>query len=243
MRVSCRPIVFASRSLKPTERNMSNYSSMKLELVALKWAVTEKFREYLLGHKCTVFTDNNPLSHLATAKLGATEQNWVSELAEFDLTLKYRASSQNANADALSRQHASDWEAEVGAGAIGVQEEIRVLPGLSSSDLCMIQHQDPQIGPFLKYWERGRMPDSKERNELAKGCRELVRQWGRLRRAALPHITPKGMVSASALITLYMTCCVLFPLSRNVSDLAICLRSHLHIIPPPIKPRAELHIF
>lgn len=69
-----RPIAFASRSLKPTERKMHNYSSMSLELVALKWAVAEKFREYLLGNKCTVFTDNNPLSHLSTAKLGATEQ-------------------------------------------------------------------------------------------------------------------------------------------------------------------------
>lgn len=105
-----RPIAFASRSLKPTERNMRNYSSMKLELVALKWAVTEKFREYLLGHRCTVFTDNNPLSHLSTAKLGATEQRWASELAAFDLTIKYRPGAQNANADALSRLHGTVME-------------------------------------------------------------------------------------------------------------------------------------
>jgi len=44
---------------------------MKWEFLALKWAMTEKFREYLLGHKCIVFTDNNPLTHLASAKLGA----------------------------------------------------------------------------------------------------------------------------------------------------------------------------
>lgn len=46
-----RPVAYASRGLRPTERNMSNYSSMKLEFLALKWAMTEKFREYLLGHK------------------------------------------------------------------------------------------------------------------------------------------------------------------------------------------------
>uniref|UniRef100_A0AAQ4NQI8 Reverse transcriptase/retrotransposon-derived protein RNase H-like domain-containing protein n=1 Tax=Gasterosteus aculeatus aculeatus TaxID=481459 RepID=A0AAQ4NQI8_GASAC len=40
-----RPIAYASRGLKPTERNMANYSSMKLEFLALKWAMTEKFRE------------------------------------------------------------------------------------------------------------------------------------------------------------------------------------------------------
>ena len=59
-----RPVAYASGGLRPTERNMSNYSSMKLEFLALKWAITEKFREYLLGHKCVVHTDNNPLSHL-----------------------------------------------------------------------------------------------------------------------------------------------------------------------------------
>uniref|UniRef100_A0A3B3WQN0 Gypsy retrotransposon integrase-like protein 1 n=1 Tax=Poecilia mexicana TaxID=48701 RepID=A0A3B3WQN0_9TELE len=180
-----RPIAFASRSLKPTERNMNNYSSMKLELVALKWAVTEKFREYLLGNKCTVFTDNNPLSHLATAKLGATEQRWVSELAAFDLTLKYRPGSQNANADALSRQHTTHGEAGAGSGLregfAGVQEEISVLPGLSGADLCILQHKDPNIGSFMQFWKRGRMPDAKERNELDKVTRELVRQWNRLR--------------------------------------------------------------
>jgi hypothetical protein len=42
-------IAYASRSLRPSERNMDNYSSMKLELLALKWAMTGKFREYLLG--------------------------------------------------------------------------------------------------------------------------------------------------------------------------------------------------
>jgi len=44
---------------------------MKLELVALKWAVTEKFQTYLLGSKFEVFTDNKPLKYLqTTAKLG-----------------------------------------------------------------------------------------------------------------------------------------------------------------------------
>ena len=41
-------------------------------IFALKWAVTEKFRDYLLGSRFIVYTDNNPLSYLQTAKLGAT---------------------------------------------------------------------------------------------------------------------------------------------------------------------------
>ena len=46
---------YASRSLKPAEKNMKNYSSIRLELLGLKWAVTEKFKEYLCGSRCIVY--------------------------------------------------------------------------------------------------------------------------------------------------------------------------------------------
>ena len=38
-----RPVAYASRGLRPTERNMDNYSAMKLELLALKSAVADFF--------------------------------------------------------------------------------------------------------------------------------------------------------------------------------------------------------
>ena len=98
-----RVIAYASRRLRPTERNMDNYSSMKLEMLALKWAVTDKFRSYLLGSNFTVYTDNNPLKYLQTAKLGAVEQRWASQLASFKFDIVYRSGKSNANADALSR--------------------------------------------------------------------------------------------------------------------------------------------
>ena len=44
-----RVIAFASHRLCPPEQNMSSYSSLKLEFLAMEWAVTEKFRDYLLG--------------------------------------------------------------------------------------------------------------------------------------------------------------------------------------------------
>lgn len=61
--------------------------------------LSEKFQEYLLCNKCTVYIDNNPLSHLQTAKLGAPEQRWVNQLAEFDLDIKYKPGCNNGNAD------------------------------------------------------------------------------------------------------------------------------------------------
>lgn len=85
-------------------RNMSNHSSMKLEFVTLKWVIMEKFREYLLGTEFTVYTDNNHLSYLQTAKLAAVEQQWPSQLASFNFDIRYRPSTANCNANALSCQ-------------------------------------------------------------------------------------------------------------------------------------------
>lgn len=99
-----RVISYASRRLRNAEKNDKNYSSMKLELLALKWAIVEKFRGYLLGSRFTVITDNNPLCHLGTARLGAIEQRWMAQLAAFDFEVQYRPGRCNAAADALSRQ-------------------------------------------------------------------------------------------------------------------------------------------
>ena len=57
------PVAFASRALKGGEKR---YHSSKLEFLALKWAVTEQFREYLLYQPFKVRTDNNPLTYIMT---------------------------------------------------------------------------------------------------------------------------------------------------------------------------------
>ena len=79
----------ASRSLKPYEKSMKSYSSAKLELLALKWAVCDKFKDYLLGSKFTVLMDNNPLCYVKTSKLGASQIRWLSNLALFYFDIKY----------------------------------------------------------------------------------------------------------------------------------------------------------
>ena len=96
-----RVIAYASRGLKRSE---CNYHAHKLEFLALKWAVCEKFHDYLYGHRFEVHTDNNPLTYLlSTAKLDATGQRWLSDLACFDFSIHYRSGSKNVDADALSR--------------------------------------------------------------------------------------------------------------------------------------------
>ena len=97
-----RVLAFASRRLRPSEKNSSLYSSMKLEFLAMKWVITDKFRHYLLGGKFKVITDNNPLTYFRSAKLGALEQRWASQLTQFDFDIQYRP-GKISPADALSR--------------------------------------------------------------------------------------------------------------------------------------------
>ena len=95
-----RAIAHASRGLGKPEKNRTAYSSMKLELLAVKWAVTEKFRDYLLGVQFVIYTDNNPLSYIQTsAKLTAAEHNWQAELARFNFSIHYCPGRHNASAE------------------------------------------------------------------------------------------------------------------------------------------------
>ena len=68
-----------------------NYHSMKLEFLALKWAVMEHFKEYLLCQPFLVKTDNNSLTYIMiTPNLDATGHRWVSALAKYDFQLEYQ---------------------------------------------------------------------------------------------------------------------------------------------------------
>ena len=64
--------------------------------------MTEKLRDYLLGSKFTIYTDNNPLAYVKESKLGAAQIRWFSELALFDFDIKYRSGKSNQAADILS---------------------------------------------------------------------------------------------------------------------------------------------
>ena len=81
----------------------SHYPAHKLEFLTLKWAVVEKFHEYLYGSTFNVYTDNNPLTYvLTTAKLDAASHHWVASLAIYNFQLHCQAGKTNIDADALS---------------------------------------------------------------------------------------------------------------------------------------------
>ena len=95
------PVVYASCALCGSE---ANYHSSKSEFLALKWAVTQQFKEYLMYQPFTMQTDNNPLTYvLTTLNLDATRHRWVSALAGFNFRLEYLHGTDNRVADVLSR--------------------------------------------------------------------------------------------------------------------------------------------
>ena len=66
-------IAYASQSLCPSERSMCNYISAKLELLALKWALTEKNCDDLLCSQFQVYMDSNLLAYVQESKLDASQ--------------------------------------------------------------------------------------------------------------------------------------------------------------------------
>ena len=180
------PVAFASRGLRKSERNMSNYSSRKLELLALKWAVTEQFKHYLVGGHFIVLTDNNPLAHLNSAKLGAVESRWLGDLGRFDFEVKYRPGKENGNADGLSRrpqelieggeEEKEIWETSPNTSVKGVAV-MQVWRGASKEQLRDMQQSCPVVG---KLWRQmiGKVRPAELRQLLQL---EEFRKWWRVR--------------------------------------------------------------
>jgi len=164
-----RVIAYASRSLHPAERNDQNYSSFKLELLGLKWAVTEKFKDYLYGAEFTIFTDNNPLVHLETARLGAVEQRWAAQLANFKYTIKYRPGTQNRNADALSRLPDQEGKRPVCVDQVMAEDKTWEER----------QARDPDLAQ-IRQWKEQRLPRPEVCGSPSRYMKQLLGQWNKI---------------------------------------------------------------
>ncbi|KAI7793453.1 hypothetical protein IRJ41_024975 [Triplophysa rosa] len=89
-----RPIEFASKALNHSQ---TKYPAHRLEFLALKWAVCDKFSHWLKGHEFTVWTDNNPLTYILTKpKLDACEQRWYVQSLISDLQSAMAVAQVNA---------------------------------------------------------------------------------------------------------------------------------------------------
>ena len=110
------PIAYASHIMNETKQR---YHSNKQEFLALKWAVTEQFHEYLSPYgknrnEFVVCTDNNPLTYIfSSANLDAAGQRWVARLTSYNFSLEYQKGKDNTMADFLSQLNERLPEEEV----------------------------------------------------------------------------------------------------------------------------------
>ena len=176
-------IAYGSRSLTQAEKNYHIHSG-KLEFLALKWAITERFRDYLYyAPHFTVFSDNNPLTYaFTTARLDAARHRWIAELADFNFDVRYKPGRLNGDADGLSRMPLEETHTEkvdptvlqAVASASRLQQEGEMpwinslscnaddlavvectsIPCIRRTELRAAQRQDHLIGPVVKAIER-----------------------------------------------------------------------------------------
>ena len=89
------------------------------EFLALKWAVTEQFHEYLSPYgknrnEFVVCMGNKPLSYIfSTANLDAAGQRWVAHLTSYNFALEYQKGKDSTVADFLSHMDDRLTEDEV----------------------------------------------------------------------------------------------------------------------------------
>ena len=208
-----RVIGFASRTLSEAEQRY-HFHSGKLEFLALKWSVTERFKDYLqFGPAFVVYTDNNPLTYvLSSAKLNAVALRWVNDLADYDFTIKYRQGNGNVDADYLSRRpmdikelrrgctesidhrclnavlagvnHSSDSSPYYVSVSKLSLEGHASTPSIPREVLIEDQRVDKIIGPVFVAVEEQKRPARKIWSTLGYETKVLLQNWNKLKLVA-----------------------------------------------------------
>ena len=189
-----RVIAYASRGLTESE---SKYPIHKLEFLSLKWAMTEKFYDYLYGHKVQVWTDNNPLTYVLTsAKLDATGHRWLAALSAFDFSISYKPGKGNCDADMLSRLPRTEASEDVVKAIMQLEHQeayihslscdpsvtdvLGEIPIVNTVDIVKLQQEDSVLSKVIPLVEMQEKPSNDELKMYDKDVVLLLRQWDKL---------------------------------------------------------------
>ena len=175
----------------------SHYPAHKLEFLALKWAVTEKFHDYLYGNFFEVWTDNNPLTYLlSSARLDATGHRWLAQLTNYNFKIYYKSGVNNKDADALSRLpeiknidisavHALQ-EANNPFDGYAYSLVIKESPEPHASEIAPVinvsvdQVNDPDLQKIITWKKADQKPSYRSLKDSSQVIRKLWHEWTRL---------------------------------------------------------------
>ena len=184
-----RPIQFASRALTRAEQN---YAQIEREGLGIIVGV-KLFYPFLFGRKFTLVTDNKPLAATISPRKDipavAAEriQRWAMYLSGFNYEVRYRSSTQNANADWLSRLPTQNQAPDA-----SIDEDVSLVLGVgvlpvTSEQIKVGVRKDPLLSQVMRYTRDGwpdRLPTDRldlqpyfsRRNELSLNGDVLL--WG-----------------------------------------------------------------
>ena len=93
-------VAYASRQLKPHEKNYPHDLGLAAIVFALK-----KWRQYLYGEKCFIYSDYKSLKYLPSQReLNLRQHRWMELIKDYDCVIDYHLGKANVVADALSRK-------------------------------------------------------------------------------------------------------------------------------------------
>jgi hypothetical protein len=92
-------VSYASHQLRKHEENHSTHD---LELATVVHAL-KIWRNYLIGHRCEIYSDHKSLKYIFTqTDLNLTQRRWLELIKDYDVRINYHLGKANVLTDALN---------------------------------------------------------------------------------------------------------------------------------------------
>lgn len=163
-----RPVMFVSRKCTPHERKLP---ACELEAHAIGFAC-EQFERYIFNLPTLIYTDSRALVGLLQKRCSNQEIEKVFYKLQnrFDLEIKHVKGTQNAAADALSRNFADDNECVAHVRRLTLVHQKVSKPWTSQSE-WIEAIKTSSIGYMYNYWVLGTLPDDASlHNKIKLSC-------------------------------------------------------------------------
>ncbi|CAM8900702.1 unnamed protein product [Rhodiola kirilowii] len=147
-----------------------NYTTTEKEMLAIVYAF-EKFRQYLIGSKTTVYPDHAAIKYLLSKKDSKPRLiRWVLLLQEFDIDIRDKKGAENLVADHLSRLELKELDRE--------EDQLPMTDSLACEQLMFIDEEHlPWYADFVNFLACGIIPPDLSHNQKRKFLSDVKRYF------------------------------------------------------------------